>query len=79
MKYNELTENEKQVFRDMVISVIGDGMYCMRVWSAWSSKTMSENDFYNLAEDNDYVEEKAEELYNFCTLYNRTANLKELI
>lgn len=80
MKYENLSEDEKTKFRTLATDVIGsDALCCTRSWSAWSHKTMSEYDFHNIVDDADYIEEKAEEIYNFCIQYNRGVGLKELI
>jgi predicted Zn-dependent protease len=64
-KFDDLPDEEKEQYYELVVEILGEGLYCDRVWSAWSYNTMTENDFYLLSDDDGYVHEKAELIYNF--------------
>lgn len=64
-QFQAIPDDEKQKYFDMVVNVLGDSLWCSRVWDAWWVGTMTHEDFHSMCEDDDYVLEKAIELYVF--------------
>lgn len=52
---------EKKIIETLVTE-LDEALFCERVWSAWGYGTMSENDFYNVAEDEQFIDDLAEKI-----------------
>lgn len=65
IKWEDLTDEEQEPYLELVSEMTEDLLYCDREWSAWSYGTMSSHNFSNANEDDDWVAEKAEEIYYF--------------
>lgn len=48
---------DREAIRDAVAQALGDTYDCTRVWSAWGVGTMSEDDFYPVAESEERLYE----------------------
>ena len=79
VEFKELPEEEQQKYIELASSILDGQLYCDRSWDAWHYNTMSENDFYNSNEDEGFVYEKAEEIYNFLKTRIRNSILEEII
>ena len=64
VKFEDLEEPMQTKFVDLAASILDQTYFCGRVWSAWSYGTMSQSDFSLAVEDDDFVYEKAEDIYN---------------
>lgn len=64
-EFKLLSDNDQQKYFDMVVNILGESLYCDRVWSAWGYGTMSSDDFHNMSDDDSYVYDKSVELYGF--------------
>lgn len=53
MKWDDLTEDQKDVVIETTANAVGDALDCMRVWSAWSYGTMGEDDFLPVRDSNE--------------------------
>lgn len=71
IKFEELSDEERQKYYDLVTDILGDSYYCARVWEAWYYGTMTQDDFSLMGEDDCYVAEKAEMLYYKMQLNNQ--------
>lgn len=56
----EITEELRQKVREAVAEALGEAYDCDRVWSAWSYGTMSQDDFWPVAESDERVAEIAD-------------------
>ena len=65
MKLDNQSETIQEKFIKKAESFLTNDLYfCTRVWDAWNVGTMSEEDFKSAKEDEDFVFELAELLYN---------------
>ena len=55
-----LPDGVKAKAMEAVAEALGEGTDCLRVWSAWSVGTMSQDDFVLIAESPDRVKEITE-------------------
>lgn len=53
----ELTDEQRMAVRDAIAEALGDAYDCKRVWSAWGYGTMREDDFVQVAEQDDRLDE----------------------
>ncbi len=74
IKFEDLPDEERQKYYDLVTDILGDSYYCSRVWEAWWVGTMTHEDFSLMAEDDCYVSEKAKMLYNQIQLLGLVKN-----
>lgn len=64
-EFNQLKDYEIEEWTDLVRDILGEEtLFCTRTWSAWGHGTMTEGDFIPSQEDDEYVMDKAEYLYN---------------
>ena len=63
--WEELTEEDRKPYFDKAVEVLQDHLTCTRVWSAWSYGTMSQDDFWLAAEDDNIVSDTAKMLIDF--------------
>ncbi|MFL9904591.1 hypothetical protein PQR71_41770 [Paraburkholderia fungorum] len=56
----EITEELRQKVCDAVAEALGDAYDCDRAWSAWSYGTMSQDDFWPVADSAERVAEIAD-------------------
>jgi hypothetical protein len=61
--WEDAADEDKVPFLEKAAELAGDSMFCTRVWSAWGVGTMSENDFVDAADDDDYVYEIAKAIW----------------
>ena len=61
--WEELSYRTQEKYRDKARELTQDTLYCTRVWEAWSYGTMTENDFTDTHEDDDFIEDIAEAIY----------------
>jgi len=52
-----ITDKQKQEIRESLAEALGNAMDCTRVWSAWSYDTMSADDFIEVADQDDRMDE----------------------
>lgn len=52
---------KKQII-DTLITELDEALFCDRVWSAWSYGTMRESDFYNVVEDDEFINNLADKI-----------------
>lgn len=52
-----LTDKQREAARDALATALGDAYDCTRVWSAWSYGTMGPDDFVQVVEQDDRLEE----------------------
>jgi len=62
--WEDLSEKERVKYYSLAEEVLQDYYSCNRVWSAWSSGTMTEDDFVLAREDNLILEDTARFLYD---------------
>lgn len=65
MNFEDLTQNQQNIYFEKSSEMLSDLYYCTRVWEAWGYGTMTSNDFINASEDDDVVADHAKELYDF--------------
>lgn len=64
ISWEDLSEDNRVVFRDKAANMLKDLYCCTRVWEAWNYGTMSQDDFISADVDDNIVEDTAMELYN---------------
>jgi hypothetical protein len=65
VKFADQPDDVQDRFREKAVEVLGDLLWCSRVWEAWSVGTMGEDDFIVAADDDDIVNDTAEALWKF--------------
>lgn len=63
IKFDEMTDEQRQPYLDHVANMTDGLLWCSRVWSAWHVGTMGPDDFMEM--DEDWIYEKAKEMYEF--------------
>lgn len=64
-EFVDLGDSEQEKYIKIAETLIdGEFYYCERVWSAWGYGTMSQDDFKLLCEDDGFMLELAEKIYN---------------
>jgi hypothetical protein len=61
--WDDAADIDKLPLLEKAAELAGDSMFCMRVWSAWGVGTMTENDFVDAAEDDDFVNDIAKAIW----------------
>jgi hypothetical protein len=57
-----ISEPAKGRLRDALRNNLRGALFCTRVWDAWSVGTMSENDFVDVTEDDNFIEGTVNEI-----------------
>lgn len=64
-KFKDLPENIQQKYIDKAAEFITPDMFfCTRTWEAWEVGTMTKDDFAPMEEDDDFIHDLAELLFN---------------
>ncbi|MCP4055015.1 MAG: hypothetical protein GY739_18630 [Mesoflavibacter sp.] len=61
--WEDAADIDKLPLLEKAAELAGDSMFCMRVWSAWGVGTMTENDFVDAADDDDFVNDIAKAIW----------------
>ena len=57
-----ISEPVKDKLRDVLRNNLRGALFCTRVWDAWSVGTMSEDDFVDVTEIDDFIEDAVNEI-----------------
>lgn len=68
LKFDDLSDGERQQYTDKAVELLQDHYICLRVWEAWGYGTMSQDDFVLAAENDCIVTDTAVMLYDFVQL-----------
>lgn len=52
----------KQQIIDVLVTELDEALFCDLIWTAWNYGTMSDNDFYNVADDEEFINNLAEKI-----------------
>ena len=66
--WDQLTEDQKNEIIDEVASNCQDVYCCTRVWEAWNYGTMKKSNFHSADNDDEFLYDLAESVYN--KIYN---------
>ena len=62
--FEDLSKEEKDKLYSQAAYILRDLHYCVRMWEAWETGTMTKEDFVLAAENPDILEDTARYLWN---------------
>lgn len=79
MDFEKLEDDEKNRYYILAKEILAGHLYCTRAWSAWSYKTMTENDFFESCEDEIALENSAKLIYQFLETRFREMKINDFL